>query len=283
MRLLIGFDGSDGGRDALELARVFGSREASIALVVSVLPYDRLPFTFAELEQDAAADAQPWFEEARRHLQGLDVQTRAFAGGSAAGILTDLAERDEFDLVVVGSPHRGAVGRALLGSVARGLLHGAPNDVVVAPRGYSEEPGHGPFGLVAVAYDGTPEAQAALHRARALAKRHGAAVRVLTVVTPPTPLPGVVGYTPPDPVEPGSVLEEGVRGLGDEVEAEGRLLEGPPAETLAEACEEGVDLLVAGSRGYGPLTRVLVGSVTSSLIDISPCPVLVVPRPQTGD
>ncbi len=36
---------------------------------------------------------------------------------------------------------------------------------------------------------------------------------------------------------------------------------------------------VAGSRGYGPVARVLLGSVSTQLIHKAPCPVLVVPRP----
>lgn len=70
----------------------------------------------------------------------------------------------------------------------------------------------------------------------------------------------------------------GSRPWGTGFPVEGDLLGGPPAETLAEACEDGVDLLVAGSRGYGPLSRVLLGSVTTQLIGMAPCPVLVVPR-----
>ncbi|HEX6230044.1 MAG TPA: universal stress protein, partial [Solirubrobacterales bacterium] len=85
MRLLVGYDGSDQGRDALELARVLGSVEESAALVVTVIPYDPLPMTVAELERDAAAEAEPLFEEARERLSGLPVQTRAFGGGSPAG------------------------------------------------------------------------------------------------------------------------------------------------------------------------------------------------------
>lgn len=65
---------------------------------------------------------------------------------------------------------------------------------------------------------------------------------------------------------------------GARVEAEGDLLGGPPAETLAAACKDGADLLVAGSRGYGPLARVPLGSVTTKLIGPTLCPVLVVPR-----
>jgi len=279
MRLLVGFDRREGGRDALELARVLGSQEPSTALVATVMPYDPFPMTYQELLGPGAANAaEPGFEEARARLDGLETETRAFGGGSPAGILTDLAEREEPDAVVVGSSHRGPVGRVLLGSVGRGLLHGAPCPVAVAPHGYGED-GHGPFGLIAVAYDGTPEAKLALERAGALANSHRASLRVLTVVAPVVPVGGMAAYAPPEPPVPERVLEEGVEAARALAEAEGKLLSGPPAETLAEACEDRVDLLVAGSRGYGPLTRVLLGSVSGELIGIAPCPVLVVPRP----
>lgn len=278
MRLLVGYDGSDGGRDALELARVLGSLDGGSAIVVVVMPYGPLPVGFTELEQDAAKDAEPLLAEARGRLEGLEVETRAFGGGSPAGVMTDLAEREDVDTIVVGSPHRGAVGRALIGSVAEGVLHGAPCAVVVAPRGYAEQ-GHGPFATIAVAYDGTPESKAALNRAREMAEASRAVVRVLTVVAPPIALPGAVGYTPVNPPEPEKVIREGVEAIGDAVPVEGRRLDGSPAQALADACEDGVDLLVAGSRRYGPLTRVLLGSVSTRLINSAPCPVLVVPRP----
>jgi len=278
MRLLVGYDGSEGGRDALELTRVLGSVEQSSALVVAVMPYTPLPIGFTELERDAAEEAEPLMAEARERLGELVSETRAFGGGSPAGVITDVAEADRSDAIVLGSPHRGAVGRALIGSVAEGVLHGAPCAAVVAPRGYAGY-GHGPFATIAVAYDGTPEAKAALARARRLAEESGAALRVLTVVAPPVALPGVVGYTPVNPPEPDQVIAEGVAAAGQAVAVDGRRLDGPPAQALAEACEDGVDLLVAGSRGYGPMTRLLLGSVSSRLVAIAPCPVLVVPRP----
>ena len=278
MRLLVGYDGSQGGRDALELARVLGSVEESSALIVAVMPYTPLPVGFTELERDAAEQAEPLLGEARERLDNLEVETRAFGGGSPAGVITGVAEADGTDAIVLGSPHRGAVGRALIGSVAEGVLHGAPCAAVVAPRGYAGN-GHGPFATIAVAYDGTPEAKAALARARALAEQSRAALRVLTVVAPPVALPGAAGYAPVNPPDPDKVIAEGVAAAGVAVPVDGRRLDGPPAQALAEACEDGVDLLVAGSRGYGPMTRLLLGSVSSRLVAIAPCPVLVVPRP----
>jgi nucleotide-binding universal stress UspA family protein len=103
--------------------------------------------------------------------------------------------------------------------------------------------------------DGTPEAKAALHRAEAIAKETGAAIRVLTVVSPPVALPGVTGYTPALPPEPEKLLEEAINALDPKLAIDGRCLNGPVATTLAEACEDGATYcspaLVAMARSCG--------------------------------
>jgi nucleotide-binding universal stress UspA family protein len=53
--------------------------------------------------------------------------------------------------------------------------------------------------------------------------------------------------------------------------------EGDPVQHLADA-SEGFDMLVVGSRRYGPVRSVLLGSVSSPLIERAACPVIVVPR-----
>jgi nucleotide-binding universal stress UspA family protein len=56
------------------------------------------------------------------------------------------------------------------------------------------------------------------------------------------------------------------------------LLRGPPGGVIAGACDGIVDLLVSGSRGYGPMQRALLGSVSEALADGATQPVLVLPR-----
>lgn len=277
-RILVGFDGSDGGRDALELARTLAAVEGREIVVVTVLPSGPLPTGYALLDEEAA-DAERLLANARAALAPAAAQTRVYGGGSPAAVITGLAEREGAGSVVVGSPHRGAVGRVLIGSVAEGLLHGAPCEVAAAPRGYAADR-HAGFGTVAVAFDGTPESRAALRRAEALARAANARLWILTVAAPPLPVvPGTIGYAPPQPPDPERLLREAAAAVDRDLGVETRCLAGEPATAIAAACEGKVDLLLAGSRGYGPLARVLLGSVSRRLARKAPCPVLVVPRP----
>jgi nucleotide-binding universal stress UspA family protein len=53
--------------------------------------------------------------------------------------------------------------------------------------------------------------------------------------------------------------------------------EGDPADVLVSRSRD-LDLLVVGSRGYGPLRHALVGNVSWDVMRKAACPVLVVPR-----
>lgn len=283
MTILVGYDGSDGGRDALEMTRVLAEATGEGVLVTTVLPYGPLPIPYEILEAEESERAQPLFDEAGERLGGLEIETRAFGGGTPAGVINDLAEREGVETIVVGSPHRGPIGRTLIGSVADGLLHGAPCEVIVAPRGYATEE-RGPLRKIAVAYDDTAEAKAALKRAEEIALASRATIVVFTVTAPPTAVPGASGYTPAVHPEAGPIVTRAVKSVDERLAATGRALAGVPGPTIVEACEEdGADLLVAGSRGYGPVLRVLLGSVSTHLAHHAPCPVLVAPRPGESD
>jgi nucleotide-binding universal stress UspA family protein len=56
------------------------------------------------------------------------------------------------------------------------------------------------------------------------------------------------------------------------------VIDGDPVTVLVDAAREGIDLLFVGSRGYGRLRGVLLGSVSAELIRSAPCPVVAVPR-----
>ena len=139
-----------------------------------------------------------------------------------------------------------------------------------------------PIERIGVAYDGSDEAKAALEAARALSKRFDAQLVLIGVA-------GLDWYAGPAIAGgPGYELdtlrvetEKRIQAALDEaardVPAETVLRDGDPAQELAAHTEE-LDLIVTGSRGYGPLHAVLVGGVSGRLLRTAHCPVIVVPR-----
>ncbi len=195
--------------------------------------------------------------------------------------LVGLVEREDAGTLVVGSPHRGRVGRALLGSVAHHVLHHAPCEVIVAPRGYAGRDRAG-IAKIAVAYDGTAESRAALRRAETLARQTGASLRLIVAEDPV-----VAGIQTKEEFSPltsaPAVLKAALDSVDPAIEADGttldpgwRKVDKSVAAAIAAACDGDVDILVAGTRR--PLDRLLLGSVTGHLIDAAPCAVLVVPH-----
>jgi nucleotide-binding universal stress UspA family protein len=125
---------------------------------------------------------------------------------------------------------------------------------------------------IGVAYDGSAESSAALDAALALARDTGMPLRVLTVE------PGGLSHPIlPHPVPAGEVLGRLAVGLAGDVDVEISRFHGDPAHILARQSER-LGLLICGSRGRGPLRRVMLGSVSSAVLRSAACPVVVVPR-----
>jgi nucleotide-binding universal stress UspA family protein len=202
--------------------------------------------------------------------------------GSPAEVLQGLAERGEADLIVLGSTHHAHVGSVSPGSVAEHLLHGARCRLVIAPKGYAQaDHSQDRLRVAAVGFDGMAESYAALEEAAKLASKFGGSLRVIGVATP-VPAMGAAAAAQAGP-DAGPDFQTRLNVAVAELPLELRALpvfeRGDPVHKLLEAADMGVDLLVLGSRGFGPVMRLLIGSVSSRVIREAPCPVLVVPRP----
>jgi nucleotide-binding universal stress UspA family protein len=202
--------------------------------------------------------------------------------GSPSDAFQALAEKGEADLVVLGSTHHAHIGSVAPGSVAEHLLHGARCRLVIAPKGYAQaDHSEDRLRVAAVGFDGMAESHAALEEAARLASRFGASLRVIGVATPVPAMGAAAAAQAGAEAGPDfqSQLNNAVAGLPPELRALPVFERGDPVRKLLECAEMGVDLLVLGSRGFGPVMRLLIGSVSSRVIREAPCPVLVVPRP----
>jgi nucleotide-binding universal stress UspA family protein len=202
--------------------------------------------------------------------------------GSPSDALQALAERGDADLIVLGSTHRAHVGSVAPGSVAEHLLHGAKCRLVIAPKGYGQaDHSEDRLRVAAVGFDGMAESWAALEEAAALTTKFGGTLRVIGVDTPVPAMGAAAAAQTGAEAGPGfqTRLRNAVAELPPDLRALPVYERGDPVERLLAAAEMGVDLLVLGSRGFGPVMRLLIGSVSSRVIREAPCPVLVVPRP----
>ncbi len=286
-KIIVGVDQSDRSKDAVALASLLARGSGAELVLTNAYPYDHMPSRIGG-GPELRASLRDRAEEAIRHVQetavGLPESTpRTIAEVSPAKGIQTIAEREGASLIVIGSSHRGGIGRVLAGTTAERLLHGAPCPVAVAPSGFRERD-LDPVMTVAAAYDRSDESQAALRGATAITRALGARLRVIEVLDvmwmgTPALVSGPGYYFPPTDIEERARehLTEFTAGLPEEVAAEPVVLVGSPEQKLAEESAN-ADLMVVGSRGYGPHRAVLLGSVSGRLVRDSACPVIVVPR-----
>ena len=278
-RIVVGHDHRAGGQDALSLARAFAKATGADIVLAGVIPTGMMP---AESEVVWTVQEHEFGDKIRASAEDADGEARVFHSHSVARGLSDLAEEVGADLIVVGSSRRGKAGRVLAGNVALQVLHGAHCAVAVAPAEYAEQE-HGLTALV-VGVDGAPEAHAAVVAAAELAQAAHADVSLVGVVQPPPVVYGKGGGAAGIGELKAAIreqlekdLEHAASRFGSDAQPETKLVEGDPVEELGKAAE-GASLLVVGSRGHGPIGRVLLGSTDSKLLDSAPSPMLVWPR-----
>ena len=140
---------------------------------------------------------------------------------------------------------------------------------------------------VLLAIDGSDASMSAVAATAALPLPPGATVTVVSVVpdsfAPEGAVwPNVVRVDPPSDRErihddvSRRLLEIGDRLRAEERTIEVRVLDGRPASKIvAEAERLSADLIVMGARGLSAVRRLLLGSVSSEVVDHAPCPVFV--------
>lgn len=279
--VLVGVDGRPGGRDAIALASRLINPDGKLTLlhVHSGPLHPSHAVTPGLLQEEREASAK--LLERERAAGEVNAELVSVVGMSPGRVLHQQADEQNADLLVVGSCSRGFLGRTMLGNDTRGALNGAPCAIAIASLGYAEHPT--PLEKIGVGYDGSPESKLALQTARALAQTTRANVDALEVVS----LLTYTGFLPPLPDESLEVmLQEANDRMRELPGVHGRTVYGLVGEELAAFAGE-VDLLIVGSRGYGPMKRMMLGSTSLYLERHARCPLLVLPRgltvEETGD
>jgi len=266
-------------RLAAGLSRVTGQP------LVAVATYPREPTatrTSTMFEAELRADAATQLE---RLAAGTPAELLVVGGPSPARALHDTAVQRGASMIVVGSTHRGRLGRVAPGSTAERLLHGAPCAVAIATPQLPED--WAPL-RVGVGFVDLEEGHEALRAGAGLAHAAGASLHALTAVEPLEW--GQSATISPYRIEGGleswktpaqRALDTALQNVTPGLSTTGHVVVGHTVDALVTLSGD-VDLVVCGSRGYGPLRSVLLGGVTHRLTREAHCPVVLIPRGVEG-
>ena len=281
-KILIAYDGSACSDAALNDLRRAGLPKALEAVVVTVaniilpppdeaLPPDDVPaIRIPEVERHAQAHAHKVIEEVRAFAERAAKRVKADFPGwdvtaevrcdSPAWALVQMADRDNFGLIVVGSHgHSLAGGRLISGSVSQRVLYEVRCSVRVARC--SDVRREGPIRIV-VGFNSSPDSEVAVAAVASRTWPEGSEARVITAR---------------DTLEPAmeGVAAEKLRAAGLTTLEVSR--EGDPAHVLIKEAEDwGADSIFVGTRDVHGFQHLLHGSVSSAVAGRAQCSVEVV-------
>ncbi|MFN8594068.1 MAG: universal stress protein [Thermomicrobiales bacterium] len=287
--VLAPIDGSDLALRALPWAAELAGPRGRIILLRAV---DATGDTRAE----SAANAELDRAAAALGTSGVDVDRLIVAGDPAEEIAKAGADRG-VEAIVIASHGRGAVGRALFGSVADRVSRVSRVPVVIL-RVADQEGVKPEVRRIVTPLDGSDLAMRAIPIAISLARQFNAPIHVVRAIDSSALLPvapGVFGASPVISAEVADQIwaeaEADAKSTVNEatsqmekagVTATGAILNGSPFFAISDVLEPG-DLIVLTSHGRGGVRRWLLGSVAEKLVREAPAPVMLVPAPERAD
>ena len=296
LRIVVGVDGSPSSTVAVEwAARDAAMRNVPLRLVHVVppvvapagpWPQTRVSPEFSRWQEDQARqiieEAHKIAVEAASPIGSPQVDSELLHSPT---VPTLVGLSKEAAMIVVGCRGQGAVARALLGSVSSGLVHHAHCPVAVI---HDEDPltTRSPQAPVVVGIDGSPTSELATEIAFDEASRRGVGLVALHAWSDMGPLNfGKPGQAPIEwanfQVREEEILAEHLSGWQDrypEVVVHNIVVCDRPAPRLLEQAET-AQLLVVGSHGRGGFPGMLLGSVSSAVVNSAQIPVIIARMP----
>jgi nucleotide-binding universal stress UspA family protein len=269
MSIVVGVDPDGRGRAVLDLAAMLARSSGDDLLLCTVLA-EAWPPGPARVDAEYRARLDHLADAALARAAGrvprdVTVERVIHHARSAPSGLLEVAEERGASMLVVGA----------LGSVGSRLMHSSPLPVALAPRGW-RAPAAARVARITAAYAGGPDDLVVA--ARGVAERVGAELRVVSfAVHPHPPYTAGVGHVADDAMvaEWSAAIQAAVPDGVETVVGHGESWE----EALEDVDWEPAEVLVVGSSSSGPLARVFLGSRSSRIVQHSPVPVVVVPRP----
>jgi nucleotide-binding universal stress UspA family protein len=280
--VIIATDGREQSDPALVTGRLFAGEEDTALRVVTVvrplplvspevsIPYSVEAETIRRADQKRAVVEQlqrVWGETSRADVEVYD--------GDAATRIADLTHESNATLIIAGLGRHRVIDRVFGDETALRLIRLAGVPVLAVAPGLTQAPHR-----IVVAVDFSETSLRAARMAIELASS-GAAIYLTHVIPRDATTYDWGGNASSCRDDAGYAMQK-IRDqlhVPDDMSVQRILLHGDAAtELLAFADSIGADLIATGSHGYGFVTRMLIGSVTTRIIRCATCSVLSVPH-----
>ncbi|HEX9883396.1 MAG TPA: universal stress protein [Desulfobaccales bacterium] len=295
-KILLPYDGSQSARNALELAAqlsIAGKEAVKGLTLLQIIGGSYLArhihnvdlrVTRMDKDKDwqrirkryVEGEVLPLLEEGKKILQSLGVQAPIevrIVEGKVSDEIIRLAQEEAFSTIIMGRRGLSPLQAMLLGSVTRSVLSLAQGVTVYVAAQEATPRAGCPISPMLLPLDGSESSLAAVRQAAALAQAFRPMAPSLTLFhVIDIALMGMKIHEGPNAlVEEGEKILAVARGILQEAGLEGcweeKLVSGQPAQAIVQQAEEGgYPLILMGSRGLSGLAKLLIGSVTNSVV-----------------
>lgn len=317
-RILVPLDGSETSTVAVPWLRALASPESEIVLLRLVpwtLPMAGIPgasgIPIEDLQRPPIQIAAAYLKAVAKEIEDVSTNvTRLSMAGLPADEILQTAEDSDVSLIIMATRGHGALGRALVGSVADRVSRSAKVPVLLINPAAGTVPAstgdNAPVRRIVVPLDGSERARSALPIAGELARRTGAPVHLLQAVPTAEEMFGGRDAARVTAVAQRMVFaaptvqltdrerqfhEDYCSAAGDRLEAaaarvrpngvetSAEVLLGPAVPSILSALGTD-DMIVMTSHGEGGIRRWQIGSVAEKLIHQAAAPIVLVPDPE---
>lgn len=262
--LLVATDGSEFSknaiREAMKLAKACSSKLIAVSVVQTNIEFEAgAPQVIEKAEKEAVEHLESIKNMAAK--EGVTCETVVHLSEDPYLDIVYEAEKNQVNLVVVGTHGRTGIRRLIMGSVAAKVIGHAPCKVLVVPLNAKVECRN-----ILMATDGSSYSDAAASEAIGMAKRCESLLFVISVASSDEEM---------------SSAQDNVRKVVDMAEKQGIQIEsiitrGGAYEAILEAAKQKkADLIVMGSHGRTGLKKLLMGSVTEKVVSHAEVAVLI--------
>lgn len=277
-KILVAIDGSLSSMHALKESFKLAECEKCWMTAVSVIPPYLGDLDTTSVGNVIASMRKPCEEalaEAKKLAEEARVPTRTVCEeGEIHERIVDLADAENFDLIVMGRKGENRIERALVGSATARVIGYSQKDVLVIPKDTKVG-----WNRILVATDGSKFSQAAVEKAIDFALSYGSELIIISVVDVPAEFYGEAPEAWDRLVEKAHTYLKQAKKTAESrgITCSTMVKESQTWQAIVEAADkERIDTIVIGSHGKTGLKRLLMGSVAEKVIGHAPCPVLVV-------